>query len=203
MIVSLQKDASYDVTVHERFLEAIARDDKPRKPGLHVSDLAKDCLRCSWFRLRLGDFQNPYTMLTFWKGRKLHETALFEHHELELEWRDIHGTIDEYEDGALLDKKTTTKLPERLPDEYRRQIEYYTVLLRHNGHPVKTAHVLFFDLTSNQTRLFTVEDLRTQEQIEQEMLERKKILQQKQPPDRNVSAPYCLHCPYGLQCFSD
>jgi len=190
------------ISIRERFLEAVARDDKPRKPGLHVSDLTPDCLRRSWYEKHLGAFNSPSTLLSFWKGRKLHEIRLLKQSELELEWGGILGTIDQYEDGNLLDLKTTTNTPDRLPEPYRRQIEYYRVLLERNGYPVQTAHVLFFNLVDNQTKLFTLDSIRTQTDIEKEMLERKTILEQSEPPDRNVDDQYCKFCSYGCVCFA-
>jgi CRISPR/Cas system-associated exonuclease Cas4 (RecB family) len=189
--------------MRERFLEAITRDDKPRKTGLHVTDLTRDCLRQTWYEKHLGAFNNPSTMLSFWKGRKLHETPILKEHELELEWNGILGTIDQYEDGTLLDLKTTTAkfFPDKLPEPYRRQLEYYTVLLQRNGYPVQTAQVLFFNLVDNQTRLFTLDKTRERTDVEKEMLERKTILEQSEPPDRNLEDQYCNFCPYGLQCF--
>lgn len=188
-------------TIRERFLEAITRDDKPRKTGLHVTDLTRDCLRQSWYEKRLGVFNTPSTLLSFWKGRKLHETPILKEHELELEWNGILGTIDQYEDGLLLDLKTTTKIPDKLPDQYRRQIEYYKVLLQRNCYPVQSAHVLFFNVVDNQTRLFTLDMTREQTDIEKEMLERKAVLEQSEPPARNLEDQYCNFCPYGAHCF--
>jgi len=189
------------MNIREIFLEAIARDDKPRKAGIHVTDLSRDCLRCSWYEKHLGAFNTPSTLLSFWKGRKLHEIRLLKQSELELEWGGILGTIDQYEDGILLDLKTTTKTPDYLSDPYRRQIEYYKVLLERNGYPVQTAHVLFFNLVDNQTRIFTLDKTREQADIEKEMFERKTILVQSEPPCRNMDDQWCKFCPYGLQCF--
>jgi len=195
---------SYPQSIIEKFLEAIARDEKPRKPGLHVSDLSRDCLRASWYRLRLGDFQTPHTIMNFWRGRKLHETRILQHHELEvtckLQNKEVHATIDEYENGLLLDKKTCTETPKEVPPETVRQLEYYTFVLRWNNFEVNQIQVLYLDILKNRTQLFTITP-RDTEQIESEMLTRKQMLDGTEPPPRNMHDPYCPYCPYGVQCF--
>jgi len=190
--------------LNERFYEAIAVDitRKKRKAGLHVSDLFRDCLRCSYYEKKLGRFLTPNTILNFWRGQRLHETPCLKHHELELEWSGIHGTIDEYEDGTLLDKKTVWEIPKEPSPQHIRQLEYYSVLLRRNRYPVTQVQILYIALKDNKIQLFTIKP-RTQKEIEREILTRKTVLLHDTLPQRNLNDPYCGYCAYGLHCFTN
>jgi len=187
----------------ERFYQAIAKSviEKPKK-GIHVSHIARDCLRHSYYEKHLGVFLTPYTILNFWRGQRLHEPPILQKHELELEWNGIHATIDEYENGLLLDKKTVVgDLPKEVPPETARQLEYYSVILTRNRYPVKEIQVLYISLRDNKLQFLTIKP-RSRKQVEKEMLARKKILLGKGIPDRNPNDQYCLNCAYGLQCFT-
>jgi len=147
-------------------------------------------------------------MLNFWRGRKLHETRILEKHELELTYKfpngtEITATIDEYDPdtGLLLDKKTCAEIPKEVPKDVVRQLEYYAFVLKRSGFNVDLIQVLYCDILKNRTQVFEIEP-RLMPEIEKEMCDKvSALLNEERIPARNTDDPYCLYCPYGLQCF--
>ena len=135
-----------------RFFQAIG-DDK-RTPGIHVSHLTQDCVRKSFYDIKFPPSIDRSLLIKFWWGKMAHIQPILKHHELTVKWNDIEGTVDEYEDGLLVDKKTIVNLDNTryLPQsQYVKQIEYYAVMLRENGYPVNAAKIFYISKADEKT----------------------------------------------------
>jgi CRISPR/Cas system-associated exonuclease Cas4 (RecB family) len=193
-----------NLNIAERFYSAIERDRRERKAGIHVSDLIGPCLRQSYYRLNFGESYNRTTALNFWGGRKLHETPILREHELELEAYGVHATIDEYEDGVLVDKKNLFRdmpLPPQPSPQYIAQMEYYTVILAANDRPVMKAVLLYipwFNLQVGPMEVEVTDQLRPVEVVRAELVSRAAALTDL--PSRRIG-DHCVYCQYFNRCF--
>lgn len=116
-----------------------------RVKGLHVTQVAKDCPRHSAWEYADGvsvDDESSETLdersaIVFLVGRKVHEPAATDIHELELEFDYnglvLHGTLDEAvftdERVSIFDKKTTRYLPDSERSHHRSQVGDYAVMV--------------------------------------------------------------------------
>ncbi len=189
----------------ERFYEVIS--SSYRSPGIHVSTILYDCLRRGYYEqiFHPHQFNTRQQSVKFWIGRQLHETPVLAEHEVPLEWEGIHGTADEYEDGVLVDKKTTEKeIPRRPSEQYTRQVEYYKVMLEAIGKPVTRASILYIQISPP----YRVEELqvptRDSEVVRQEMRAKLAILnlafKRNQPPERKPGW-LCDYCSFASVCW--
>ena len=128
----------------EKFNKTMNWDQGERK-SIHVSALVYDCLRRGYYDLKHGQSFDLSTLMTFWIGRKLHETPILKENEIALEYMGVKGSCDEYEDGTLVEKKTCKMLPRSPNDHHKRQVEYYAMMLGEQGKPVKEACSLDLD----------------------------------------------------------
>ena len=187
-----------------RFYERIQTH---REPGIHVSNLVYDCMRRAYYEMTFGaSFNSLDTLVTFWLGHAVHSMPILKHHELPLEWNGIHGTCDEYEDGVLLDKKSTTseRIPNEANDHHVRQVEYYKVMLEAMGMPVTEAHILYIQLPKPHSIRDIKVQLRSSDMVAKEMLQKKKLLQsslEKNIPPPRVQGWLCNYCSFASVCW--
>jgi len=210
-----------EMFVERRFQESLfgfmTKNNSLRNPGVHVSDIVYPCARKAYYAHLSPPNLDTEGAMRLWIGIKIHETPLTETNELTLEWNGITGTVDEYEDGLLIDKKTTRNPPVyynrsrkehvvSLRDHHLTQLEYYKVLLEKNGYPVNEAGILYIDVNDAQVYFGRAKFTRTSEEIEREMLSRAKTIElflneRKLPPYDNSIKWMCMkYCPYQQQC---
>jgi CRISPR/Cas system-associated exonuclease Cas4 (RecB family) len=193
--------------VEEMFYKALYKEVMQDRSGeIHVSDILYDCLRRGYYSKIFKPRTKLETVMTFWIGQKLHETPMTDHHELSLEWNGIYGTIDEFHDGIIIDKKTTRSLPSRSPyPNHKKQLEYYQVLAINNGYSVRWGCMLYIDVAEKKIKVMSVR-LRKPEVVEAEMLDKyyilKECLDNGVPPARSIGWA-CNYCDYNSECFGD
>jgi hypothetical protein len=176
-----------------------------RAPGVHVTALTYECVRRGYYGITIGgQAYDIQTLIRFWIGNAIHRAPLLQHHEMPVEYEGIVGTVDEYEDGCLVDKKhTSNKIPSSPNEHYVTQVEYYSVMLQAMGYPVDEAHIFYIDVITPAAKDFLVE-LRPAETIRKEMIKRKKLLQEaldtKIPPERVVGW-HCGYCNFASICW--
>lgn len=187
----------------EKMYEAINKQDE-RKQGIHVTSLVYDCLRRSYYSEKFGEgFFDIKTLITFWIGRVLHHTQVLKEHELQLEWLGILGTVDEFEDGILLEKKTTAFMPKAPLEHHVTQLEYYKLLLEKTGKRVKQMFLMYIDIANKDIKVFEVEP-RPLAEIEVELIAKKTELEASLL--KNIVPPrhagwLCGYCNFASICF--
>ncbi len=197
-------------TVKTKLLHAITRELEKAKPPLekiNVTDLTFPCLRYAYYskkfyRERRGRLPE---LLAMWIGIKLHETSIFKHSELELEYKGVYGRVDEYEDEIILEIKTTRNIPPKPYPHHVKQVSYYRVLLERNGYPAKLAVILYINVHTLETKAYTILFEQPLEELEREMLERKqkleKALAENRIPPPTPEEPWaCDYCVYAYLC---
>jgi len=198
-----------DLEVLEAFYTAVFKECLEKHHPISVTALVYDCLRRAYYNAVVPEeIIDPAGKIRVWVGKKLHETQVFPVHELELEWRGIHGRIDEYdpERKLLVDKKTTRRIPKEPYEHHAKQLLFYKVLMEHNGYPVEKATVLYIDVNSTDVVAYPV-DLSAgfdMEAVEKEMLGKadklKKALKSGILPPRSMSW-LCHYCSFFSWCF--
>ena len=176
--------------------------DKKRRDGIHVSTLVYDCLRRGYYDATLGPRFNLETYLKFWIGKSCHTTPILRHHELSLEWNGVKGTVDEYEDGVIVDKKTTREIPRSPYPSHVKQLEYYKVLLESNGYPVEQGFILYIDVATPGAHVLEA-PLRETGDVQRELMEKyttlTRALEDGTPP-RGVPGWLCRYCGFSEEC---
>lgn len=202
----------------EHFYRALfAESTYHQPPGtVSVTSLSFPCLRRAVLDLLLPKREiDPEGLIRTWIGRKLHETLILgKKGEIEVSWSGVFGRVDEYDpdEGVLLEKKTTRSPPSEPREHHVTQVEYYKVLLEHNGMPVSRAYIAYIDVDAATIKAFPV-PMRPMEEIEEEMLEKKsKVLEcvsMRILPPREVGfweerskRTYCSYCSYFVDCFA-
>ena len=178
--------------------------EEHEKSGLiPISWLIYDCARYGYFQDLYGEMREGRTTAKLWLGKAIHEKSFLKEKEVELRNEGIVGRIDEYEDGTLVEKKTTSKIG-FVPDHHRLQLEYYSWLLNKNGKPVNDCWLLYIQLNPPAFRFVPVFP-REMDIIEKEILEKAKVIRQaldnKKKPPQNISW-LCDYCPYFPKCFT-
>lgn len=131
-----------DITA--RFYHAVYKSVmEDRSKEIHVSDILYECLRRAWYSKHLPPRFTRDTAMIFWIGDQLHLTPISKTHELSLSWYGIHGTIDEYIDGFIIDKKSCRSLPKYPYSNHVKQVEYYSALMENNGYEVQGGFMLY------------------------------------------------------------
>lgn len=201
--------------VFEKFYSALVREDLeeqekhvPEPDKVSVTEIVYACPRYSYLLRKYGQEQSDMrSVIRTWIGRKLHETQILEYHELELEWENIRGIVDEYEGGIAIEKKTIMKAPRSPLEHHIRQCEYYRVLLEENGYPVIGFAILYIPLVQfDDIYVYDVTDkLRDIDTVKQEMIERRdkllQAIQADQLPPRHTTW-LCRYCNNFYRCFS-
>jgi len=202
--------------VQEKFYQGMVeylRAEKRERSEIHVSDLLFDCLRsCYYYKTDNNPYLPGVTMDSIIRmviGKKVHEIPIpGSVAEKKVEWNGIVGHIDNLflNEGILMDKKTTRKIPNYPYDHHIKQLEYYMLLAKKNGYSVNFLVMLYIDVDSADVRAFIVNP-RREEEIEKEMRRKadvlKKALSEKKIPDRMVSWKCTRYCGYCVRCFME
>ena len=199
-----------NLNVDEVLLEAIFRDQFPRKEGVHITQIVSPCKRKGWYEYRLGQFGSAQDAVTLWFGRQIHKTPLLPKHEYQLEWEQIHTSLDEYdpEKNALIEKKSikTLKSKRYLPnrkDIY--QVNCHNTMLIKTGHnPLEEAYILYISKEFPHDRYayqLQEKDWESTEAMAEKMLEARDQLLSETIPDRNAGWS-CEYCSYVPLCYS-
>jgi len=215
------KDSNDDIQkilagiTHRIWLDVYNTDRREPTPldKVHVGDITAECVRHAAYSLTAPfSFHSLQTTINFWHGRLLHSRPLLRHatQELALEWERIIGHVDEYspdDGGTMLEKKSTSHVPDRPHVIHIRQAEYYKVLLERTGHPCRHVFVVYF-LKDMSPRLPTVlpVDARGVSFIAEEMIRKRDfvLLSRKNkllPPP--LFGADCYFCNYVSLCFGD
>lgn len=192
--------------IKEEMLKAIAREETEMPEGIHVTSLVYDCMRRGYYdNTHEESFFDLKTLLTFWIGRAVHKTPILSNHEMTLKWGGIVGTLDEFQDGIIIDKKTTTYMPKSPNAHHARQIEYYAVLLWKNGLVFKEGYLVYIDINNKDIEVFPVKT-RPLPIVEAEMMKKKTLLEEaiknNIPPKREIGW-ICNYCSYASICFKE
>lgn len=156
-----------------------------KRKKIHVSGIKHSCKRNRILSQKLGlSLMRQVSTVKTWIGSQVHEFPVTENHELTLEWEGIVGTIDEYEDGFLIDKKTTRVIPKKPYSDHVKQVEYYRVLLQENGYPVMQAAICYIDVNNAAIEVLRVPLGRSIEAVKGEMIKNRDELLEAAKEDR-------------------
>jgi len=201
---------SIESYVKSRLLQTIVKSLEEAKPPLekiNVTDLTFPCLRHAFYSKKFLDERRGRLtdLIAFWIGVKLHEAKIFSHHELEVEYNGVFGRVDGYEDGVILELKTTRSIPPEPYPHHVKQVEYYRVLLEKSGHPVRFGIILYVNVNDLTTKAFLVLFDRSVDEVEKELMDRKerleKSLKNNTPPPPIPDEPWaCDYCRFAYLC---
>lgn len=195
------------MNVLQRFYESIAPSFS-RGQEIHVSDIVYDCLRRCYYQILFRDPKkirdlDIHTMIRFWIGSAIDSQRILEKQHVRLTWKEIHGEVDEYENGIVLEKKHTSYFMKELPYQYKRQVEYYCPMLYYNNFPVKEVHILLINVSAAEAFDFLIR-IRPIEDIAAEMLFKRDIikysLKTENPPPYTVGVD-CKFCKAASECM--
>jgi CRISPR/Cas system-associated exonuclease Cas4 (RecB family) len=197
-----------DITA--RFYHAVYKSVmEDRSKEIHVSDILYECLRRAWYSKHLPPRFTRDTAMIFWIGDQLHLTPISKTHELSLSWYGIHGTIDEYIDGFIIDKKSCRSLPKYPYSNHVKQVEYYSALMENNGYEVQGGFMLYIFVGTKdekpKAKVLRVQ-LREPRVIESEMMHQtdqlSRALEDEAIPPRVIGWS-CDYCDWNAECFSN
>lgn len=212
-------DIDTEQLIEEQVYKAFTRvlEGEERKEGVHISNLKYDCLRMGYYSLTRERRYDLEGMLRMGFGTLIHEFELAENsqHEKPLDedleedgWRGIYGTPDEYWEGIVIDKKTTTNPPDKgMRHHHRKQVEMYGAILDDLGYSPIGGAVVYIDLSTPQivVKDFPLGDVDF-DAIREEIIEKKTTLDMclevNSPPEREVGW-ICKYCDFVKQCFWD
>ena len=192
-----------------------------RKNELHLTDLVSPCPRKLWFEKHIDVPEDPDALLRLWWGKVAHEMPLLKHHELKLEYNGVLTSIDEYEDGVLIEKKTADFVPntsaelQRYYSHYIEQLNLEALLLNMNGYEVKQGFLLFIKFGAQEERgrkpvkafdLTSLIDLdRTAQTFDEKVSMYKALLSKDSPPPRPANFAFfdypCSYCKFRGWCL--
>ncbi|MBI1299532.1 Dna2/Cas4 domain-containing protein [bacterium] len=202
-------------------LRALAAADEPDAvltglhqtgyPVLRVSSLT-GCVRKAWYSLRSErKLETPGEHWARLRGTIFHH-ALERMGDGHVERRlvaflydadvaaFITGRIDGYdpEQGTLHDYKTTRRLPTRVSDHHRRQVELYAWLLTRNDFPLPTAiRILYISMAKVKSFDVPVPSPDQLDALEAELLDQIRRLLHVEPPEAIPREPWeCKYCTY-------
>lgn len=228
-----------------RFFESLSTDpllNRERSEGYHITDLVYNCMRRAAYNHYFGklQFNNMEQEMIFTQGKLWHLIKMTPNHETQFEmgsitWHEknvragetesksyvpsmpITGTIDEFEDGVLIDKKTSKYMPKSIYNHHATQLEYYKVLTEQGiiinvdesdkrfgtDFTIKTAGILYICTDPEKFDVkFIATELRNTDDVAKEMATKVGILDEAVasgilPPriadDENWICKYCNH----------
>jgi len=197
-------------------------EDKNRYMEMHLTDLVSTCWRKVYFEKHLPLPEDPESMLRLWRGKIVHSMPLTSNHELKLEYNGVKTSIDEYENGILIEKKTADFIPNTVNEiikyfnHYLEQITLEAFFLIMNNYEVKKCFLLFIkdgpqdEKGRKPLKAFDVTeiclDLQKAERLFNERIEiLRKIMTSNEPPEipGHFSAfDYpCSYCKYRWRCW--
>ena len=191
---------------YEKIAESLHRTSSGRKKEVHISNIKASCKRNQVLRTLLGfPLMRQKSTVKVWIGNRVHDFPILEKHELRLEWEGIIGTVDEYEDGILIDKKTCRKIPKRPYPDHVIQVEYYSILLMESGHPVMEVGICYIDVNDCVIEVLPVDLKRDIQTVKEEMLEARdellENLENKTLPEREWNWLCEDYCELFQICF--
>jgi len=176
--------------------------------GVSVTDIVYDCVRRAFLRKMLWIPTTDYEgILKTWIGSQVHAFPFQEEHELFLDWEKIFVRIDEYEDGVLVEKKSTRLTPKTARHHHRRQVDYARVIAEKNGYPVMTAAIVYINVGENvDLDVKVLKFKRNIDTVGKEMLRKRdkfvNCFKKGQIPPRQVGWP-CKYDAWCNICFLD
>lgn len=179
-----------------------------RSKELFVTDLTSPCPRAVFFAKKYPFVYKFQDILPLVLGKLVHQIYLSERHEYPVLWEGISGRIDEIYKGMIIEKKTTSSIPPKIPPaDYIRQVSYYSVMLKEqDGEDINKGAIIYIPLMPKATpvvRQFIIGD---KEIIKKEMLDRKALLLEAlakdKAPARYIS-PHCRFCSFIKYCKED
>jgi len=196
--------------------------EENRKRELHLTDLASPCPRQLWFTKHSEYYENPEELLRLWWGKVIHETPLTSNHELKLEYKGVLTSIDEYQDGILIEKKTADFVPNDLSElqryysHYINQVRLEALFLTMNGYEVKQAFLLFIKYGQQEergrrpVRIFDVTQFIDIDETEKMFNEKREeaiaVLSSPDPPPKPNTFLYfdypCKYCDFKGKCLA-
>ncbi len=192
-------------------------DQHPDIP--HVSSFVYECLRRAYYNITQK--HQPVDMrgaITMWIGRKVHETQILKGGHMETKFyygTMLQGTIDEYDDLVLMDKKTTRFIPRKPYKHHIKQLQLYAMLLKYNQCKVPPfGCILYIDVDDSSVKpfVFTLdvnhEELQEEVEFKYDLLHKSlntKILPPRtiQPWDDDVSKTVCSYCNFYNKCWAE
>lgn len=150
------------VTLNKGLFDMKEKRDIARNPFvIHVSDVKfkPSCLRRALLdRVFPNIYWSPKGIKTVQFGNVYHETKLTPFHETGFEWNDIYGSIDEYADGVIYDKKTVDKLQyetyhDKIPRAHdKKQVEIYAEMMKAKGFNVVGGVIIYVPFRRDDVR---------------------------------------------------
>lgn len=192
--------------VYEAFFRAWHHED--RSGEVHVTDLVGYCLRQSYLQKYHPELFKPETVFRMLTGTLLHTIPLFPHipnsHEIKVDGLGVKGTIDEFANGIIYDKKMSFVEHNGASDYVKKQLNFYAVLAKQKGMDVKGAVVLYVNPSEGKIRSFDVK-LGPEDIVMAELIDKATTMQQHinldMPPPRQVGW-WCKDCPAAVLCFT-
>lgn len=202
----------------------------PERKNIHVSDLTGDCMRQPWYRLHSHTpMERTYSeSVPLAHGTALHsisdlggineiklagnifkmKAVRYDSRKRPLNFNEVvQGSIDDIIDidGELIiaDKKTTRdSIPKEAPMKYKLQMNIYKLLYFINKKvEIKKAGLIYIDKSSGWKRYKSIVfDLLPIDEIKDYVIDKLKILSQKDPPER-VETYLCNFCPFRKECL--
>ena len=131
---------------------------------------------------------------------------MLKEHEVKVQYLDIRGSVDEYEDGTILEKKTTSLGLPLSPNEHHiTQIQYYKVLMELNDYEVKDGFLLYMDLGTATAQAFPVifkDPKKVKAEIEMKAQVLRTSIETGALP-KAVKSWLCNYCSFAAICFQD
>lgn len=216
-------------SIEERIYEGMMKQEK-RAEGIHVTSLTSKCLRRSAYdRNDPTQSMDMESTIRVWLGRTVHSIQLL-NGMFEEPFRyppDICCSIDEWDKGTLLEKKTITFPLDsvsslvRYYSNYIEQVEYYKSILEFNKVEVKEVAILLVNIAGNNgdrkvsIHTFSTESktkekkllLRDEKIVKDEIEERASVLRKcnvldpKSLPLRKIGS-HCNYCIRFSKCFN-
>lgn len=186
-----------------------------RRDGIHISDLKYDCLRLGYYNKIYQRRYDKRGLLRMAYGTLIHEFKLADNsqHERPLDkdldeegWNGIIGTPDEFWEGIVVDKKTTTSVPDKsVRQHHKTQVLYYSAILDDLGYSPIGGAIVYIDLATPDivVRAFPLGKIdfeATREEILEKKTELEMCLEVGEPPKRRPSF-LCNYCDYIRQCY--
>lgn len=201
-----------------KYNNALINWDETRQKEIHATDLLSPCLRSSYYSKLLPPLYDLESIMRMLVGKLFHDIPILKHHEYKILWEGIHFSIDEYEDGFVIEKKTTDKIKRSWgknefgvaqPYPYHvEQLKVYKAALEATGHHVYKTLILYLDRSSGELEVCDVDISNYDvEQVKQELLAKRDVLKdcldKNILPMRTVCWKCSRFCGYPTLCFSN
>jgi hypothetical protein len=216
-----------EINLLTKFHSALGKDAKfhdekrqsvPEVP--HVSSMVYDCLRRAYYDLTTSySILDSQSSIRVWIGRKLHELQVIEGSMMEfyLAWNNIlQGTIDEYSENIILEKKTVRHTPTKIQEHHKKQVELYNLLLIKNDfEPATIGAIMYINVNDAHIKVFPFKlEKSLLIEYEKEILKKYEILSKclklKILPPRKIQqwqtgsiGTVCDYCRFYARCWQE